>query len=551
MLKELIIKNMATIESLSLSLKPGFNVLTGETGAGKSIIIGSLEFLLGEKTDPEIIRTGANTCEIVGVFEVTSDELASFLAEKGFDSDELVIRRVLPKDGRSKSYVNDVPVSLNTLKELGNYLVDIHGQHQHQLLLKPENHLEILDLFGNLTTLREEYKKIFTEWKRTKERINQLERMEQERLNMMDLLSFQIKEIEEAALSPEEEQELVQRYEKLSNIETIRSSLEETHNLLYEAEPNAVSLARKSLHLIEKAVQYDPALEEIRKPLEESLLTLEETTYSIRDYISKLAYDPEELANIRERLDLINSLKRKYGESIEEILNFLSNAKKKLKELKQSSCELEELKEKLPEIEKKLDDLAGKLSLKRKEISVELAGEVVKHFKEIALEKAVFIVRIEKQEKNSYGQDRVEFLISTNPGEEPKPLRKVASGGEISRIMLALKTVLADVDRVETLVFDEIDVGISGRISYMVGKKMKQIGRKRQVICVTHSPQIAALADHHIRVFKEVRGGKTYTSVKPLSLEERKEEIAKLLGGEKITPTALEHARQLLEEEHA
>ena len=552
MLLELSIFNLAIIEKLRLQFGPGFNLLTGETGAGKSIIIDGLSLLLGARASSEVVRTGAESAVVEGVFALTPRlhaTLDPLLQEHGLDEDaeQLILRREISRSRRNICRVNGHAVPLGILEEIGRYLVDIHGQGEHLSLLQVRHHIDFLDHYGGLSAQRE----AFAEWvralRRVREELRNLRRDERELARRTDLLRYQIEEIGAAHLRPDEEEALRKRRTLLANAEKRVQLAAGIYDLLYEGEEEQRSvidlLGSVSEYLAELA-RLDDSQEAESQTAESLLYQIEDLARSIRRYRDEVEYDPQELEDIEERLDLIQNLKRKYGDSIAKVLRFAERAQQELDSISHSEERIEEL---MAQEEALLHELAAAgeaLSAARQQAAEALRRAVEAELADLNMERAQFLVDIRRvkapdgiplgEERYSFdtsGIDRVEFFIAPNPGEEPKPLVKIASGGETSRLMLALKTALSAIDPVPTLVFDEIDAGIGGRTGRVVGHKLWKLAREHQVFCVTHLAQIACYGDKHFRVSKAVTRGRTVSQVQELSRRERIEEIAILLGG--------------------
>lgn len=553
MLLELRIKNFALIDELNLNFSQGFNVLTGETGAGKSILIDSVNFLVGEKFNKEIIRTGCDFAFVEGIFEIKNREIFKILEGYGIESDDyLVIAREINQNNKSIIRINGRTTNLSIIREISKLLIDIHGQHEHQSLLDESKHIDILDSFcGNdFKCIKDEYRKVFDKVKQIEKDLEKLTQDEQYRLRKIDLLKFQTQEIQEANLKDGEEQELIQRRDILKNSEKIYSCLNTAYQKIYENElyESAFDSIGSALASIENIAEYDSKLNDIKQNLEDVYYKLQDAVENIRDYRDKIEYNDYELNEIEDRLDLINKLKRKYGNSIEEILNYYSNIEKELVDLEKSDELIEELENQLKLENEKLHNLSNNITSIRRNTAVYLKQKIEAELKYLGMERAIFEVQVEEKEKYDYnGNNEVKFMITSNPGEPLRPLHKVASGGEISRIMLAIKSVVADVDEIPVLIFDEIDTGISGRTAQSVAEKMILISKNHQILCVTHLPQIASMADKHFKIQKNVIDDKTVTKVKDLQNEERIEEIARMLGGAIVTELTKVNAKEIIE----
>ena len=551
MLQELYIKNFALIEELHISFDKGLNILTGETGAGKSIIIGAIGLILGGRASSEVIRKGSDLCEVVGLFEIKENiRLKEMLSEKGLLSreEEFILKRELSRQGRSRCFLNGQIITLGMLEEIGNYLVDVHGQHEHQALLKPSVARDLLDEFGVLMKLRKRTEETYRKFREKSRELEELRASEKEREQQIDLYRFQIEEIDHANLSVEEEEVLEKEYKVLSNAEKLDQLSQELYHHLYEGAGSItekMALVEKSL---ERIVAIDQALKDELKELGEVKYLIDEIAVTIRDYRRKIEFNPQRLQEILERKELISKLKRKYGNTIKEILNYRKETQVKLDKLLHSARSMEEITSEVERLEEELAREAGKLSRERKIAGAKLKKETEQELRELGMGRARFHVEIKQGEIKSSGMDEIRFLVAPNVGEDLKPINRIASGGEISRIMLALKTILARADRIPTLIFDEIDVAIGGRIAQVVGRKMRTLYPNRQVICITHLPQIAVFASNHYFVGKKISGGRTKTLVDLLDRKGRESEIARMLGGERLTEITLKHAREMIRE---
>lgn len=551
MLLELHINNFALIDRLDVSFASGLNILTGETGAGKSIIIDSVNFMLGEKQTRDIIRTGQESAYVEGVFDSKSSEISEILKENGIEEEDIIIlSREINLSGRSIARINGRAVTLGTLRQVGKLLIDIHGQHEHQSLLDEEKHIYILDSFcpASFKELKAEYGELYSRLTQVEAKLQKLKTDDQYKLRRMDLISFQINEISDANLVCGEDSELIKRKAILTNSEKIYQSLSTIYEQLYSGgeEKSAFDNIGASIVLLEGISCFDDKLKDFKSTLEDIYYRLEDVLQEIRNYRDGVEYNQEELDQIEQRLDLINMLKRKYGSTIEEILNYKSKISLELEQMERSEEIIDKLEKEKADITEKLKSLASAMTLARQETAEELKKQVEDELKYLGMEKAVFKVEIlMRRDLNPNGQDDVSFLLTANPGEPLRPLSRVASGGEMSRIMLALKSVMADIDKIPTLIFDEIDTGISGRTAQAVGERMCSIARNHQLLCVTHLPQIAAMADVHFKIEKMVKNDVTTTYVTKLSDEEQIEELGRLLGGVQVTELTRQHAREM------
>ncbi len=564
MLSYLKIENIAIIDQLQVNFSLGISMLTGETGAGKSIIIDALGLILGERSDPQLIRTGSKEGTVEGIFHIEANQhVKDKLAELHIEHDgkEIHLRRELTSEGRSRAFINNTLISLKNLKEIGEHLVAIHGQHTHQELLHQQNHIDYLDYFGNNYPAR---RRLLSTLYTIKELTRQLEGLrmdEREKSQKIDLLTFQIDEISRANLQPHEDEELEKKRTLLGNAERIHELASHSYNLLYEEESSVISVVdqiqKKLLELTHIDDSYSPHLTN----LDEIKYKLEDLSLFLRDYLQRVKVDPQQLQEVEDRLMEINRLKKKYGDTIEDILNFKKRAQTDLKSISVNEEKIEQLTNQLEEEYERYYQTAEELSAKRKEDARQLKQLVEEELSLLAMEKTQFEVSIQpvsagsgsikigKREVwgNEGGIDQLEFFIAPNIGEELRPLAKIASGGEISRLMLALKSVINTAETFKTLIFDEIDLGIGGRVAEVVGRKLNLLSSVHQIICITHLPQIAAFAQQHYFVEKRVQRRRTKTFVRELKNDEVVEEIARMLGGETITETTRQHARELIE----
>jgi DNA repair protein RecN (Recombination protein N) len=568
MIEGLYIRNVALIDELQLEFSPGLNVLTGETGAGKSVILQSLGLALGERGSPSIVRAEQRTAKVqIAISPSSADSVWTYCTEAALvdelDAEEaLLLARQISASGRNRCHVNDQMVNLTLLQEIGDLIIDIHGQHEHQSLFRSETHLNLVDAFGELADLRLSVNKKYNEIHSLRQQMSEHSQTLREAQREKDFLEFQIDELEEAQLEAGEEEELTNERSILSNAESLFDSASLVYDQLYggsQVEFSVLDTLKKASSTTTKLCAIDENLEELNGRLESALYELEDIAHQILNYRDTVEFNPHRLAEIEERLDLIYRLKRKYGDSIADILAYQAEIAQKLKDLEVGSERIEDLKAQINRETAQAQELAIELSEKRKVAAAKLESLIEDELHTLGMDKAVFRVLIlpikspdgileldgTRYELRSNGMDEIEFLISPNVGSEPKPLTKIASGGEISRVMLALKTVLARIDNIPTMVFDEIDAGIGGRTADVVGQKLKELARFRQVICITHLPQIARFADQHFRVEKRVEGNQTTITAHELTPDERVEEIARMHGGV-ATKITLAHARELL-----
>jgi len=551
MLQELTIKNYALIEHIQVSTEKGLNILTGETGAGKSIIIGALSFLLGERATADSIRKNADCCEVSALFALQDGYLAKpFLIENDIVTEketEVLLKRVLNIQGKNRCYINGLIVTNAIMQKVGRYLVDIHGQQSHQLLFNIDEQTELIDRFGGHKLQRQNVLSLYRIFREKSDELEILNASEKDRNEQLDLYRFQLKEITETELKPQEEDELDREYNILNNAEKISLSVQCIYDGLYGKEESVKASIDKLSAEMDKLSQIDDSFNKHNNTLSEIKYQVEEIVNVMENYKEKLEFNPDRLEAIIERKELIKKLKRKYNKSVTELIGLKDELQAKLKKLDDSPEAIKKLEEQLALSEEKLKKEAAALSKKRKTASIILSDKVEKELKDLAMGKTRFFINIEPGEIKQTGMDNIEFLISPNKGEGLKPLAKIASGGETARIMLAIKTVLSEADRVPVLIFDEIDAGIGGEAAWVVGKKLSGLASKHQVICVTHLPQIAGFADVHFHVDKAVKSNRTVTSIEKLNKDGRIDEIARMLGGEKITTITQKHAREIVE----
>ena len=553
MLWELVVENYAVIDRIRVSFHPGLNLLTGETGSGKSIVVDALALLFGGRASPEMVRTGADRARISGIFEPPDTAaVRSILAPAGVETSEgeLLIEREIYANGKSRAFVCNRPVTVSLLRDLGETLGDIHGQHDQQSLYSPAAQLALLDEFGGYGKLAADVAGLFRQWRYVATELEELDRTEQEKLRLADLWSFQKREIEGAELRAGEDAELEQERLVLKNIHRLQEAATAAYTALYDSPESAESQLRAALRKLEELARIDGSLLEAVENLRTAAIVAEETAHTLRGYLSKLESDPARLDQIEARLAAIEKLKRKYGRTIEEILRYRDEVAAQLSSVEMAAERRQSLRAERERLAAAFQEAAAALSRLRREAAHKLAQRVETELRALAMENTVFRVEFASAPWSATGVDTVQFLVSPNPGEEPKPLEKIASGGEISRIALALKTCAAvspSIDRGQrTLVFDEIDAGIGGRAGEAVGRRLKRIAAHNQVLCVTHLPQVAAFADHHYIVEKRVIRGRTTAAIEELDAASRTHEIGRMLSGAQVTPEALKHAEQLL-----
>ncbi len=548
MLREIGIKNFILIEDLRVELDKGLNVLTGETGAGKTIVFDALGLLLGDRFKSEQVRQGAEKSSVNGTFETPRQrEFQKWWNEHDFEaSDEILIRREGYPDGRSKAYLNDQPVTLGTLQELGEFLVDVHGQNEHQNVLKPSVQQALLDRFANLEAKVTSVEPLYRTWKDLKEKLSEGQLSEQERAQRIDVYRFQLEEIEKARVKAGEEETLTARLPELKNAEKLRSLANTAYGLLYQEEGAALEKLGQAAKAFESLKQLAPSVEPLLNEVLESKSRLEESALALQHMAEKWEADPMALEELISRQDLLSRLKKKYGETLEAVIAHGVHLRAELDRLENTATYRQELEKACEEAFAVLERTCQALSQKRKEAAKDLGAAVKKELGDLGLKQAVFRCQVNAlADPSTTGMDQIIFEWAPNPGEGIQTLAAIASGGEMSRVMLALKTVLAQADAVPTLIFDEIDAGIGGVTAQAVGKKLRKLARHHQILCVSHLPQIASCAAAHFQVSKRVSKARTFAVVTRLDSAERVNELARLLGSQ-LTPTSVQHAKELL-----
>ncbi len=549
MLERLHIKNIAVIDEAEIEFNNGFNVLTGETGAGKSIIIDSINMVLGERTSKAIIRNGEKKAVVEAMFSIDNPEVIKALDENGIEIEDgmLIIYRDLNTDGKSLCKINGSMTTASGIREIANMLINIHGQQDNQALLTPSSHINFLNSYANLNSKLEEYRLYYNKVNEITEQLNSLQVDEREKERMTDLYTFQIKEIEDSKLVVGEDEQLTERRKFISGISKISETLSFSQNALYSADHSVYDTLSSVVNSFMSVTEYDVKLNEIYERLNSVAIELDDIIYQIRDYRDRMDFDESEADSIEARLDLINTLKRKYGNTIEEIIQYKNDIEDKLYSITKSDEETAKLEKELAEATQKRNNFAEKLTEIRAKYATELSDKICKELADLDMSKVKFDVQIKKCEYNKNGCDSVEFLISVNAGEPLKPLSKIASGGEMSRIMLAIKSIFADSDPVDTLIFDEIDTGVSGRAAQKIAEKINKIAGNKQILCITHLAQIAAMAGTHFLIEKNVEAEHTYTNVTPLDESSRKNELARIIGGAQITDITIQAASEMIE----
>lgn len=556
MLEELSVQNYALVDRLSVRFSEGMNVLSGETGAGKSILVGALSLLHGARADTDAVRTGTDEARVSGTFRVDqSEEVLSWLADHGLEAEDgmIILRRVVKTSGRGGAYVQSSPVTLSDLNELTSLMFDIHGQHEHQSLLQEDNHRRVLDRFGGLVEAASTLRSEFVELSNLKKRFQHMEANERQRLREMDILSFAVREIDEAALTDGEEEALDAERRVLSQHEKLFASLDELYGSLSENQGGAISQIRGARGFMDTVVGIDDGLTDTAHRLDDIFYELEDVAETVHRYRGGVQYSPERLEEVESRLALIHRLEKKYGATIAEVLEYCEEARVQLEGFETWEQDKETLRAEIREREQRVLKLAGELSAERKAAAGELGARILERLRSLGMPKAEFNVSVEQRVGESgrpscgpHGIDTIAFLISPNPGEPLKPLVSIASGGEISRVMLALKSALADNDHVACMVFDEVDAGIGGEIAVAVGDHLANLSATKQILCITHLATIAVRADNHVRVEKVHRDNRTVTEITHVTDDDRVAEISRMLAGDKTGSASRNHAEELL-----
>ena len=548
MLVELSVENYAVIEKLRVRFHRGLNLLSGETGSGKSIVVDALGLLLGARTSAEMVRGGAEKARVSGIFEIACHP-PLLLEEAGIEMDdhEVLVEREILANGKSRAFVGNRPVTAALLRDLAPYLGDIHGQHDQQQLFSAHAQREMLDAFANAPVDR--VASCFRQWKQAAEELDALDRSAQEKLRLSDLWSFQLKEIEAVAPQPAEDASLESERRILRNFVHVEETANAAYSALYDAPESVTSQLRLVVRRLEELSRIDPATAEILGTLQPAAIAIDEAAHTLRHYLARLEADPGRLEEVETRLAALEKLKRKYGATVEEVFAFLENARAELAAVEHSSERRESLRKQAAELSTAYESAAQKLTAARQTAARQLAKRVETELASLAMEKTRVVIQVEPAPWSDNGADSVQILISPNLGEDPKPLEKIASGGELSRVALALKTCTAPAKPAaipSTLVFDEVDAGVGGGAAEAVGRRLKKLAGSSQVLCVTHLPQIAGFADHHYYVEKHTEKGRTIATIEELSPAARTREIGRMLSGERVTPEALRHAEQLI-----
>jgi DNA repair protein RecN (Recombination protein N) len=562
MLNELSISNFALIDDITIKFDEGLNVFTGTTGVGKSLILGALNFLLGSRVTNDIVRTGKKDVSVSGLFFIKSDQIRRCIKEyidEIDDAEEIILQRNLDQKGRNRCKLNNKPITVSLLKEIGDILVNIHGQHEHESLTNPQQQLSILDSFGKLNDLRAEYSGIYSNALEKEKLLDSLNDRHGERKQQIDLYNYEINEIESCRLQPKEDERLEAERYILANSEKIQNALSLCSNNLYESDNSIIDGLKEISNELSKIMDIDKGFENTLDVCNQTIYQLEDIAGILRNDVEKYDYDPGQLEQIEERVETIRSLKRKYGNSIEDILSNCEIAKVKLEQLLKENEDIETVEIELKQLKKAVVNAGNELTQHRKKTGKKLSTLIKKELIDLGFANGRFDINVSTLDNTDSGQtelegasctgfNSVEFMFSSNPGEELKPLRKIASGGEISRIMLALKRHLALADQTPVLVFDEIDANIGGRMGRVIGEKLKLVAQSHQVVCITHLPQIASYAEQHFKVDKTVKNNKTFVAIDMLSTKERLEEIAEMIRGTEKTDVTRKQAKEMLDD---
>jgi len=549
----LLVENYAVVERVRVRFHSGLNLLTGETGSGKSLVVDALGLLLGGRASAEMVRSDTDRARISGIFEAPRGDACRRLLDKAgveIEDGEILIEREVLAGGKSRCFLGNRPITATLLRELAPFLGDIHGQHEQQQLFSAEAQRDLLDDFAGAAELRDQVAGLFREWEQLRSELEELNRSEQEKLRLADLWSFQRKEIDSAGLKPDEDVKLENERAVLKNVAKLQENANAAYAALYDAPESASSQIRIALKKLEDLSRIDGSLLTILETLKPAAIGVDEVSSAMRDYLDRLEADPTRLEDVESRLAAIDRLKRKYGSSLEEVLAFLANVRSQLEAIETAGDRRVKLEREVAEASEAYRAAAAALTERRKAAAEKLAEKAAKELASLALENAIFRIDVQPSSWSEHGADRTLFLISANAGEEPRTLDKVASGGELSRIALALKTSVGHAARENgvqrTLVFDEIDTGIGGRVAEAVGRRLKKLSASNQVLCVTHLAQVAGFADHHYFVEKREAKGRTIAEVEELTGEARTREIGRMLSGQRVTPEALKHAEQLI-----
>lgn len=563
MIKSIVIKNVALIESLYLEFENGLNIITGETGAGKSILLGAVNLILGGKGSPDVIRSGCDKASVEVTFDVQkASSLKQILTTSGIsiDDDLITIKRELTKDGRNNCFINLGRISVSNLKTFGELLVDISSQHQHQSLLKISNHLFLLDSFGGLVELREDFAKTFSHYKQLYEKLENLRSDREEKRNQLEYNKFVANEIENANLIYNEDVELEKQLNYLNNFRKLKDNVHNAYSLVYQDETSIVTLIEKVLYCLDNVKQLEPKLNNVVDNLEEVSFKMEEVYDELKTITDNLEYSPEQLEQVLERIEIIKNLKKKYGSTIQKVIFFKEKCEKEIETINLDEQQIKTLEDEVDQLQKQIATSVLKLSNHRQAKAKELEEMIEAELTFLGMQSSTFkiefryvkddlsFIKLKEQgiKVEPNGIDKIEFTFSANKGEPPKPLVKIISGGELSRVMLAIKSILARSDEINTLIFDEVDAGIGGETAIKVGNKIKKLANNKQVVCITHSPQLAGFSDYHYLAMKKEDNKRTTTNIIKLSNEEKVNEIARMLGGDNITSVSVEHAKEII-----
>ena len=548
MLTTLSVKNYALIENITIDFKKGLTVITGETGAGKSIIMDSIDLLLGERASTSIIRTGAAICIVTAEFNISSNtNVKNILSELSIDvTDEIIIRRQIDVSGKSKAFINDVSVSVNTLSNIGKHLVDFYAQHKSNMLFEQNYQRKIVDDMANNDSLLEQLSEKYDEFEKLKKCKEEIEKANTDRERLLDLYKYQINEINKANLNSDEEGKIDQELPKLKNAEKIKTVTNEMLSILYKQDHSVtdnLSIINKQISLLEK---YGVNVETVSENINSAISQIDDAYREIEDLSNKLDASPEMLDSMQERQQLIKKLKSKYGKTIQEIIDYGEQLEEKVKNLENYDVNMDKIQKEIEVVLKEIIKICTQISDKRKKVAKKISKVIVSELEDLNMKNSQFEIDIKEGDISRTGFDDLEFMFSANKGETLYPLSDVASGGEISRVLLALSTAISENYNVDTIVFDEIDTGTSGKTGEKIGKKLKSLSKDRQIISISHLAQIASNADNHIKIYKELENGRNITKAKVLNEKERIEEIAKIISGEKVTEHARKHAEELL-----
>lgn len=553
MLTHIHIWNFAIVEQLDIEFESGLTVLTGETGAGKSILLDALNLALGDRADTSVIRHGSDKAEISITFSLhDAPEASHWLSEQEMQSeDECIIRRTISRTSSSKAFINGIPATVQQLRELGEMLVDLHGQHEHQSLLQRDIQRQLLDDYANHKDLLSQVSTSYSNWQSLQEQWQRLSNANQDRDSRLDLLRYQVQELESLNLQAGEANELESEYKRLANASQLLQTAQQVLSLLEENDENAVHQAlNHSYSEVSDLAQVDTQLQPIAELLSSAIIQVQESISELRHYVDQLELDPQRLQEVEQRINAMHTLSRKHRVEAEELVNLLPRLQQEREDLEQADIKLDGLQKQIQQAKKAFIKNAGKLSKSRQQTAKLLSEKICDAMQGLSLQGGKFDVQLESLPEarwNAQGCEQIEFLVSANPGQPLKPLNKVASGGELSRISLAIQVITAQAARIPTLIFDEVDVGIGGRVAEIVGLQLRALGQHRQVVCVTHLPQVAALGHHHLQVSKQTGKDTTITEIKQLDAKQRIDEVARMLGGIEITDQTISHAREMIE----